>query len=156
MEGAQMQAGTEARQTQDSDWMTKVVALLSRRHATPADEESHGFWMPQSGSPDRSIAALRSLTLSVAVEDYRPGYPRFSALLGSDATFQVGRRFSMVRMRLQLLKQDEVSRLEEQLNAIDRCEKRELFLGNCRRDANQDRLAIIPRLEKALAEYGKP
>ena len=61
----------------------------------------------------------------------------------------------MVRMRLQLLKQDEVSRLEEELNAVDRCEKRELFLGSCRRDTNQDRLAVVTRLEKALAEYGK-
>jgi hypothetical protein len=66
MEGAQMQAGAEASQTQGSDWMTKVVALLLRRRALPADEESHGVWMPQSGSPDRSIAALRSLTLLVA------------------------------------------------------------------------------------------
>ena len=61
----------------------------------------------------------------------------------------------MVRMRLQLLKQDEVSRLEKELNAVDRCEKRELFLGSCRGDTNQDRLAVLTRLEKALAEYGK-
>ena len=58
-------------------------------------------------------------------------------------------------MRLQLLKQDEVARLEEQLNTIDRGEKRSLFLGNCRRDTNQERKAVVERLSRALEEYGK-
>jgi hypothetical protein len=58
-------------------------------------------------------------------------------------------------MRLLYLKQDEVSALEEKLNAIDNQEKSELFLGNIRRDRNSERKDILSDLEKTLIEYGK-
>ena len=60
----------------------------------------------------------------------------------------------MARMRVQLLKQDAVTRLEEELNTIDREESRELFLGTCRGDNNQHRLDTMVALEKALDAYG--
>lgn len=87
------------------------------------------------------------------IEDYRPGYPQFSALVGSHASFQVCRRFLRVRARLLLLKQDELSLLESQLDRIDHNETRELFLGNRRRDTNGERREILEKLDAALADY---
>ena len=57
-------------------------------------------------------------------------------------------------MRLLLLKQDEISVLEEELEMIDNAEPRQLFLGSCRRDVNEKRKDCVARLRKALAEYG--
>ena len=58
-------------------------------------------------------------------------------------------------MRLLLLKQDQVSILEKQLDELDDNESMELFLGNCRRDGNMERKATIQSLESHLAEYGE-
>ena len=88
------------------------------------------------------------------VEDYRPGYPQFSALVGSHASFHVCRRFLRVRARLLLLKQDELSSLESQLDCIDHDETREIFLGNRRRDTNGERREILEKLDAALTDYG--
>ena len=57
-------------------------------------------------------------------------------------------------MRLLLLKQDRVSVLEQALEAIDRTEANELFLGCIRRDRNAERLQKLHELDDALAEYG--
>ncbi len=57
-------------------------------------------------------------------------------------------------MRLLLLKQDEVSILEESLDKLDRSEDRELFLGCSRRDGNAARQRTLRELKKSLAEYG--
>ena len=59
-----------------------------------------------------------------------------------------------MRMRLLLLKQDEISMLEESLNTIDMVEDRELFLGCSRRDGNTARQETLQELKKSLAEYG--
>jgi hypothetical protein len=57
-------------------------------------------------------------------------------------------------MRLLLLKQDEISMLEECLDRIDTNEDRELFLGCSRRDDNVARRQTLRDLRKSLAEYG--
>jgi hypothetical protein len=88
------------------------------------------------------------------VEDYRSGYPQFSALISSHPSFHIYRRFLRVRVRLLLLKQDELSILESQLDKVDDKETRELFLGNARRDANQERQMILGKLTTALHDYG--
>ena len=90
-----------------------------------------------------------------SVEDYPQGYPRFAALVGSHSSFHICRRFSTVRARILLLKQDRVVQLEEQLNAIDRNEPRPLVLGNARRDKSAERAKILAELETALMEYGR-
>ena len=92
--------------------------------------------------------------LAVAVEDFRPGYPQFSALIASHPSFHVCRRFLRIRARLLLLKQDELSVLESQLDHIDHEETRELFLANRRRDANPERKTILEKIEVALSSYG--
>ncbi|KAK4209279.1 hypothetical protein QBC37DRAFT_450723 [Rhypophila decipiens] len=65
----------------------------------------------------------------------------------------VTRRFSHLRTRLLLLEQDRVAELEEKLNKIDRDETRKLFLGNRRRDKNEERLSVLEDLRGALKSY---
>lgn len=58
-------------------------------------------------------------------------------------------------MRMLLLKQDLVARLEEDLDRIDDEEEKPLFLGNCRRDRNGNRKKALAELDEALRDYGK-
>jgi vacuolar-type H+-ATPase subunit F/Vma7 len=51
-------------------------------------------------------------------------------------------------------KQDDIITLEEELDRIDREEPRVLFLGNHRRDRNEERKNIMSRIDKALESYG--
>lgn len=83
------------------------------------------------------------------------GYPLFTTLLSADKSFQVFRRFTRVRMRLLLVKQDQVSMLEHRLEALDRNEPCPLFLGSIRMDKNKERAAILDQLTTALREYGE-
>ncbi len=90
----------------------------------------------------------------VAVEDYRQGYPRFSALVALDDAFTAFRRFNRLRVRLLLLRQDKITLLEKRLDAIDGQEPCPLFLGCRRMDRNTEREAVISEIENALAGYG--
>lgn len=66
-----------------------------------------------------SLADMRSMAPynkcgdeeSLQLEDFRPGYPRFAVLLSRDNGFFIFRRFSRSRLRLLLLKQDEVCKI---------------------------------------------
>jgi hypothetical protein len=57
-------------------------------------------------------------------------------------------------MRMLLLKQDEISKLEARLDKLDEAEKSELFLGSCRFDKNEERKQVFRQLDDALAVYG--
>ncbi|KAK3343400.1 hypothetical protein B0T25DRAFT_554244 [Lasiosphaeria hispida] len=87
------------------------------------------------------------------VEDYRPGYPRFAAIIGAHAPFHISQRFSRLRSRLLLLKQDEISVLEAQLDAVDEAETNALYLGNRRRDRNEVRKRVVDEISLALRDY---
>jgi len=91
----------------------------------------------------------------LAVEDYRPGYPRYTALLAAYDPYTICRRFSKLRARLLLLKQDRLSLLEERLEKVDREERSPLFLGKSRCDGNLERISLLSEIESQLAEYGK-
>ena len=93
------------------------------------------------------------LNLSI-VEDFRPGYPRYSALIGSNDSFQICRRFSILRTRLLLEKQDRLSLLEKELERLDKEEIAPLFLGSIRFDRNKERLQVLSDIDTALADYG--
>ncbi|KAE9378767.1 hypothetical protein N431DRAFT_499509 [Stipitochalara longipes BDJ] len=87
------------------------------------------------------------------IEDYRPGYPRFSALIGAHTSFHICRRFPNLRARLALLKQDKLCLLEKQLNKIDDEENTLLSLGSIRFDRNAERNLILSDIDTALADY---
>ncbi|KAL6818970.1 hypothetical protein V8C40DRAFT_268551 [Trichoderma camerunense] len=87
------------------------------------------------------------------IEDFPSGYPQFSALVASHDSFHICRRFTIMRTRLLLLKQDRLSLLESQLEKIDRNEKAMLSLGSCRVDKNKDRRAVLAEIDDALADY---
>lgn len=82
------------------------------------------------------------------------GYPRFSRLLGAHVAFSISRRFSVLRSRLLLIKQDHVSLLESQLDKLDQSENRPIFLASLRRDRNGERGAVMRELDAALKDYG--
>ena len=89
------------------------------------------------------------------VEDYRAGYPRFSALITASDSFFICRRFLRLRARILLLKQDRLSLLEQPLDQEDREEISPLFLGKSRSDANVRCTVFLSRIERCMADYGK-
>ncbi|EKJ68425.1 hypothetical protein FPSE_11433 [Fusarium pseudograminearum CS3096] len=87
------------------------------------------------------------------IEDFRPGYPRFTSLISSHDSFFLFRRFSRLRARLLLIKQNKLAVLEKKLDDIDDAETFPLFLGKSSIDKNQDRLSVLADIESNLAEY---
>ncbi|KAI0529879.1 hypothetical protein GGR58DRAFT_281222 [Xylaria digitata] len=90
---------------------------------------------------------------SVDIDRFKPGYPQFCALIGAHPDFSLARRFSTTRARLLLMKQDEVYRLEHDLEQIDAQEQRPLFLGTFQADRNETRRKVLKDLDRTLAEY---
>ncbi|KAI1477570.1 hypothetical protein F4774DRAFT_427187 [Daldinia eschscholtzii] len=86
-------------------------------------------------------------------DDFKPGYPRFTALISAYEPYFILRRFDRLRARIMLLKQDKLSVLEEKLNKIDEQETSILFLGKSRSDNNPDRLGLLSEIENCLGDY---
>ncbi|MCJ1249358.1 hypothetical protein MMC30_006581 [Trapelia coarctata] len=91
--------------------------------------------------------------MSTYLESLPDGYPRLAALLGRRSELRIFRRFSTVRMRLLLLKQDQITKLESELNTLDETEVNPMFLGTIRGDLNEARRAKLIELDEALAKY---
>ncbi|XTI82344.1 hypothetical protein V2W45_1228407 [Cenococcum geophilum] len=87
------------------------------------------------------------------IEDYKLGYPRFTALISAYDHFFLCRRFNKLRARILLLKQDRLSMLEQRLEQIDQQETSLLFLGKSRCDKNTDRTSLLSDIESCLADY---
>lgn len=87
------------------------------------------------------------------IEDYKSGYPRFTALLSAYEPFVICRRFNKMRARLLLLKQDRLSALEQKLEQIDSEETSLLFLGKSRCDNNIERRTLLSEIDSCLADY---
>ncbi|KAB2107124.1 hypothetical protein AG0111_0g4687 [Alternaria gaisen] len=87
------------------------------------------------------------------LDDFQPGYPKFAALLDVHPAFQNFRRFTRARLRLLLLKQDEIATLETSLDFADENEPRKLFLSCARRDENPKRVEMLKKLQVSLSEY---
>ncbi len=88
------------------------------------------------------------------VEDFRQGYPRFCALINAHPAWNVFRRFSKLRARIILRKQDTLSVLEQHLESLDSQETTALFLASNRLDGNSERQTVLDDIEKALQDYG--
>ncbi|KAK0621796.1 hypothetical protein B0T17DRAFT_618198 [Bombardia bombarda] len=102
---------------------------------------------------DQHNTPSHSVMHTMQVEDYPAGYPRYAALISSHPDFHVFRRFSAVRARLLLYKQDRLTVLEQQLADLDKKEKRELFRASFRMDENKDRRRLMGEIDNALSEY---
>ncbi|ETS81128.1 hypothetical protein PFICI_06130 [Pestalotiopsis fici W106-1] len=89
------------------------------------------------------------------IEDYRAGYPRFTALLSAHQPYLICRPFTQLRARLLLLKQDRLAVLEQTLEQIDQDEVSPLFLGKSRCDRNTDRIALLAEIDSCLADYDR-
>ncbi|KAL4906197.1 hypothetical protein BDW74DRAFT_151477 [Aspergillus multicolor] len=89
------------------------------------------------------------------VEDYRPGYPRFTALISEHSPYLLCRSFKRLRARILLFKQDKLCQLESKLDILDKDEKCAFFLSSVRRDRNSDRRALMSEIEVCLADYGQ-
>ncbi|KAI1303464.1 hypothetical protein F5Y03DRAFT_186238 [Xylaria venustula] len=97
--------------------------------------------------------AILDVELGLNVEDYRKGYPQFTALSAANPDFFIYRRFLRLRARLLLLTQDKITILEHELDEIDRKETRPLFLGESRSDTNKDRSSVLSELYPIMASY---
>lgn len=58
-------------------------------------------------------------------------------------------------MRLLVHAQDQITRLEEELDNIDQQESNLLFLAANRLDSNPNRLRVLKNLDRALEVYGE-
>jgi hypothetical protein len=68
--------------------------------------------------------------------------------------FFLCRRFSNLRARVLLQKQDRLSILEKQLEQIDQEETCPLYLGMSRCDNNPARTSCLAEIESCLTDYG--
>ncbi|CAI7589322.1 unnamed protein product [Penicillium glandicola] len=105
------------------------------------------IWEPP-GSADPDETSTRN------IEDYRPGYPRFAALISAHDPYFLCRRFDKLRARLLLQKQDKLSILEKRLEQVDHDETSVVFLGKSRCDKNAERISLLSEIDSTLADYG--
>ncbi|KAH7012908.1 hypothetical protein EDB80DRAFT_709107 [Ilyonectria destructans] len=103
-------------------------------------------WRP-AVTPAATIDNMRK------IEDFKPGYPRYTALISAYEPYFICRRFDRLRARVLLKKQDRLSVLEQKLNEADDEEQSPLFLGKSRCDGNQERIALLGEIDSALADY---
>ena len=101
------------------------------------------------------------------VEDFPKGFPKLACFLDSDDAFMLYRRFGSVFSRLLLSKQDEMSRMEATLNALDKTDDvtgKGKFLMSRALDEkrsivpetwSETRPQLMERMEKKALEYGK-
>ncbi|KAI1123527.1 hypothetical protein F5Y10DRAFT_51181 [Nemania abortiva] len=92
---------------------------------------------------------------AIKIDDFKAGYPRYTALLSTNEPYFLCRRFDRLRARLILLKQDKLTLLERRLDEIDEKETSVLFLGKSRCDRNPDRIAILSEIDSCLRDYDK-
>ncbi|KAF7591364.1 hypothetical protein BBP40_001642 [Aspergillus hancockii] len=107
----------------------------------------------ETQAPSNSSIDEKGIARTNAIDDFPTGYPRFSALIAAEDSFQIYRRFANLRTRLLLYKQDSLSVLEKQLESIDFEEKAPLFLGSRRLDRNQERKDVLSEINVELLEY---
>ena len=116
-------------------------------------------------SLQRSFGGADQLIL--LVQDFPTGFPKLSCFLDSDDAFMIYRRFGCVFSRLLLCKQDEIGRIEANLQAMDRTDAHDgngRYLMSHKLDEDREqtprfwpesRKQLMEKLEKKALEYGK-
>lgn len=102
-------------------------------------------------------------TLSQADIDGKPwkylGYQSFSAFVASDDDFFVLRRFGALSARVLLGLQDELSRLEEDLETLERRVREkdapDIHNGSFRQETQEDRQALVCQAQRLLRDYSQ-
>lgn len=100
------------------------------------------------------------------VDEYPKGYPRLAAVQASDPNWPVYRRFKTLHHRIILHRQQELVKLEQQLNRLDRkdAEENHHRLGSLQWDHEEavqegkersEREEIIEKIDTKLKEYGE-
>ncbi|KAE8321315.1 hypothetical protein BDV39DRAFT_212541 [Aspergillus sergii] len=110
------------------------------------------LWEAQRPPVKKKYPANKALILC-EVEDYRAGYPRYTALLSSHSPYFLCRSFNRLRARVLLLKQDRLSLLEQTLDKLDQEESCDLFLGRSRNDKNLERITTLAEIDSCLTDY---
>jgi hypothetical protein len=95
----------------------------------------------------------------LAVQDCPKGYPLLAAFLDSDDNFMIYRRFGYLQARLLLEKQEQLRRLEWELEVLDENDKqassRDLITFADNEDGNvQERQQLMQRIEEKFRDYG--
>ena len=111
----------------------------------------------------KAIEIIASLTESMAVVDeYDEGYGRLAAFEDCDPNFLIYRKYGWLHNRLLLHLQDELKKLEEDLERLDKWESTrgdDKKLRSRRRDSSSPtskRQALITTLNEKLKDYGMP
>jgi hypothetical protein len=91
---------------------------------------------------------------------YPLGYPSWAAYQNSDPTFRVYKRFGTLRNRVLLYRQQELAKLEDQLNALDAEDnnKHNHRIRSLRRDTadvDSKRMELINQIDAKLKHYGR-
>lgn len=100
-------------------------------------------------------------TNAIAVDACSTGYPNLGAFLDSDESFRIYRQFGYLQSRLLLEKQDELRRLEERLDEIDKEDDLEaesrarLKTRDLAPEYAAERKEMFGTIEKKFLEYGK-
>jgi hypothetical protein len=81
----------------------------------------------------------------MVVENHPRGYPRLAAFLDSDIDGRIYRRFGYLRNYLLLHRQDEISALEEEMNALDKQHERDDPYRLCSRRYEEEDLQNMQR-----------
>jgi len=92
------------------------------------------------------------------VASYPLGYPSWAAYQNSDPTFRVYKRFGTLRNRVILYRQQELAKLEDQLNVLDieDDEKHNHRIRSLRRDTadpDSKRMNLIDQIDSKLEHY---
>jgi hypothetical protein len=87
------------------------------------------------------------------------GYKGYSSFIASETDFYIVRRFASLNTRIALALQDQVSVLEEELQALDarysRRNAEDLHNGSFR-DDREDRTALVEKIAEKLMKYSEP
>ena len=102
---------------------------------------------------------MRVLTYFPAVQDCPKGYPLLAAFLDSDDNFMIYRRFGYLQARLLLEKQDQLRRLEWDLDLMDEEDKRAqprslITFETADAGKAQVRQELMQKIEEKFRDYG--
>ena len=91
------------------------------------------------------------------VDQYPEGYGKLAAFIDCDPNFRIYRKFGWLHNRVLLHIQDELQKLEQELEGVDNWEAKSgdmVKLASRRADKNTARSELIAAIKEKLDEYG--